>query len=58
MLAGGGVLHADCEAVLLEDGSDQTNIWDDKEMLCSIVEQADIWKHDIMNLAGYDIDTV
>jgi hypothetical protein len=27
MLAGGGVLHADCEAVLLEDGSDQTDIW-------------------------------
>jgi hypothetical protein len=35
-----------------------TDIWDDKEMLCSIVEQADIWKHDIMDLAGYDIDTV
>jgi hypothetical protein len=26
-LAGGGVLHADCEAVLLEDGSLQENIW-------------------------------
>lgn len=27
VLAGGGVLHADCEAVLLEDGSQQDNIW-------------------------------
>lgn len=27
VLAGGGVLHADCEAVLLEDGSLQENIW-------------------------------
>jgi len=27
ILAGGGVLHADCEAVLLEDGSKQEHIW-------------------------------
>lgn len=27
ILAGGGVLHADCEAVLLEDGSKQKDIW-------------------------------
>ncbi|MCT7953022.1 DUF5674 family protein [Ancylothrix sp. C2] len=27
ILAGGGELHADCEAVLLEDGSLQTYIW-------------------------------
>ena len=27
ILAGGGILHADCEAVLLEDGSRQENIW-------------------------------
>ncbi len=27
ILAGGGELHADCEAVLLEDGSRQENIW-------------------------------
>ncbi len=27
ILAGGGVLHADCEAVLLENGSVQENIW-------------------------------
>lgn len=27
VLAGGGVLHADCEAVLLETGSEQTHIW-------------------------------
>ena len=27
ILAGGGVMHADCEAVLLEDGSQQTDIW-------------------------------
>ena len=26
-LAGGGVLHADCEAVLLENGSKQEDIW-------------------------------
>jgi len=26
-LAGGGALHADCEAVLLEDGSKQVDIW-------------------------------
>ena len=26
-LAGGGALHADCEAVLLEDGSRQEDIW-------------------------------
>ena len=25
--AGGGVLHADCEAVLLEDGGKQEHIW-------------------------------
>lgn len=27
ILAGGGALHADCEAVLLEDGSQQDDIW-------------------------------
>ena len=27
VLAGGGVLHADCEAVLLRDGSRQEDIW-------------------------------
>ena len=27
ILAGGGTLHADCEAVLLEDGSQQENVW-------------------------------
>lgn len=27
ILAGGGILHADCEAMLLADGSDQRNIW-------------------------------
>jgi hypothetical protein len=27
ILAGGGELHADCEAALLEDGSLQHNIW-------------------------------
>ena len=27
ILAGGGALHADCEAVLLEDGSRQQDIW-------------------------------
>jgi hypothetical protein len=27
VLAGGGALHADCEAVLLEDGSNQSDIW-------------------------------
>ena len=27
VLAGGGALHADCEAVLLEDGSQQIDIW-------------------------------
>jgi hypothetical protein len=27
ILAGGGILHADCEAVLLENGSIQENIW-------------------------------
>ena len=27
VLAGGGTLHADCEAVLLEDGSKQSDIW-------------------------------
>jgi hypothetical protein len=26
-LAGGGALHADCEAVLLDDGSQQVDIW-------------------------------
>jgi Protein of unknown function (DUF5674) len=26
-LAGGGVLHADCQAILLEDGSLQENVW-------------------------------
>jgi hypothetical protein len=26
ILAGGGVLHADCEAVLLEDGSRQEDV--------------------------------
>ena len=27
ILAGGGGMHADCEAVLLEDGSRQADIW-------------------------------
>lgn len=27
VVAGGGILHADCEAVLLNDGSKQENIW-------------------------------
>ncbi len=27
ILAGGGQMHADCEAVLLEDGSIQEDIW-------------------------------
>lgn len=27
IMAGGGTLHADCEAVLLEDGSRQDDIW-------------------------------
>lgn len=27
ILAGGGALHADCEAALLEDGSQQKDIW-------------------------------
>ena len=27
ILAGGGALHADCEAVLLEDGSTQEDVW-------------------------------
>ena len=27
ILAGGGAMHADCEAVLLADGSEQENIW-------------------------------
>lgn len=27
ILAGGGGLHADCEAVLLADGSNQVDIW-------------------------------
>jgi hypothetical protein len=27
VLAGGGALHADCETVLLEDGSKQEDVW-------------------------------
>ena len=27
ILAGGGAMHADCKSVLLEDGSQQENIW-------------------------------
>lgn len=27
ILSGGGVLHADCESVLLENGSQQEDIW-------------------------------
>lgn len=27
IIAGGGELHADCEQALLEDGSQQVNIW-------------------------------
>jgi hypothetical protein len=27
ILAGGGSLHADCEALLLDDGSQQEDIW-------------------------------
>lgn len=27
LLAGGGELHADCEQVLLKDGSEQANVW-------------------------------
>jgi len=27
ILAGGGVMHVDCESMLLEDGSEQEDIW-------------------------------
>lgn len=27
VVAGGGILHADCEAALLEEGSNQEDIW-------------------------------
>jgi len=27
VIVGGGILHADCESLLLEDGSEQENIW-------------------------------
>ena len=27
VVAGGGALHADCEALLLEDGSQQADVW-------------------------------
>jgi hypothetical protein len=27
ILAGGGAMHADCEAALLEDGSQQSDVW-------------------------------
>jgi hypothetical protein len=27
ILAGGGEFHADCESALLEDGSEQQNVW-------------------------------
>lgn len=27
ILAGGGVMHADCEQILLENGSEQDDIW-------------------------------
>lgn len=27
IIAGGGLLHADCEAALIDDGSKQENIW-------------------------------
>ena len=27
ILAGGGVMHADCESALLEDGSQQEDVW-------------------------------
>ena len=27
ILAGGGIMHADCEAMLLEDGSQQEDVW-------------------------------
>ena len=27
VIAGGGTLHADCEAALLEDGSQQGDVW-------------------------------
>jgi hypothetical protein len=27
ILAGGGILYADCEAILLKDGSKQEDIW-------------------------------
>ncbi len=27
LLAGGGTLHSDCEAELLENGSEQINVW-------------------------------
>jgi hypothetical protein len=27
ILAGGGEMHADCESVLLEDGSEQDDLW-------------------------------
>jgi hypothetical protein len=34
------------------------DIWEDKEILCSVIKQADMWTRDILCLAGYDIDPV
>ena len=41
VLAGGGLLHADCEATLIEDGSRQEDVWgadwvpETKEVRCA-----------------------
>jgi hypothetical protein len=37
ILAGGGVMHADCEVALLEDGSQQEDVWG--ERVAAIVHQ-------------------
>ncbi len=38
ILAGGGAMHADCEAVLLEDGSQQEDVWG-MEIIDSAIRQ-------------------
>ncbi|MFH1007752.1 MAG: DUF5674 family protein [Candidatus Latescibacterota bacterium] len=34
ILAGGGTMHADCELLLLEDGSEQDDLWGRKLVSC------------------------
>ncbi|MDQ3220881.1 MAG: DUF5674 family protein [Acidobacteriota bacterium] len=58
ILAGGGALHADCEAILLDSGSIQENIWGadwvpfTHEVTFEIILQAKLYSESVIQKSG------